>query len=736
MGVDLKALIASIKTQAGQPEAESTQDAEQQRLSERIDTARELIQEGLIVTAQAQLERIQLEAGDLPDDLRFRLITNLAVCALGADRFGEASSLLDEAHRIQPENRTGITNAALAAHLRQNPQRAAELAHRALKLDPRDSSAAATLISALSDIGESGQLESFVASEEWITQESASASALARVRVQQERYEDAITLYRSLIDAEPEDAHAYLGLSQCLLAYAQVDRLPVGYGKETLEILREAESRADRAVALLKPTQLNARHQEALILRAGARALLGKADEAMLDVDTVLGEVPTHPGAALHKGLLLLKKGLPREARKWLESIEDPEIRADSLLPLADACLESGDPTAAIALLRDSFKLDPSGREDLGRAESLLRAEAAVGTEDSVGPVLEAAIRRYPNDPALHALAAVRSSLQGDLEASETTLKKAIELAGEPHSQALQAQLGHFYASLGRFVEAAEQFSKVCGDDTSHPEAIPMLLSLFNSRQYRRALDLARDIREVGDPPPKVAVDVEADILGYVGDVRTAVLRHGEMCSRDNSTSEDRVRLAMAQFRCGEREAALETIVNIDVAELGHDPQALMKLAHMKRFLGATDYLDDAYLSRRYGLNDPAAHLGYFRLFLGRDEEWEEPTVVGPGCSVHLKSDDEEQWWHILQEGEEPYGPRELSTNDGLAQRPLGTESWRGCCTTPGTWRRFVRDHRNTKQVCPRIPGNPRRVCDTLPGQHVAVARQTRQRLHTDFPEH
>ena len=434
MGVELKTLVASIRTQAEQPEAQPTQDAEERRLSERIDSARELVQEGLIVTAQTQLERIQCEAGDLPDELRFRLLTNLAVCALGADKFDEASSLLDEAHRIQPENRTGITNAALAAHLQQNPRRAAELAHAALKLDPHDSNAAATLISALSDMGQGEQLETFVASAEWITQESASASALARVRVQQVRYEDAITLYRSLIDFEPEDAHAHLGLSQCLLAHAQVDRLPAGYGKGPLEILREAETRADQAVALLKPTQLNARRQEALMLRAGARALLGKVDEAMLDVDTVLGEVPGHPGAALHKGLLLLKKGLPREARKWLESIKDPEIQADSLLPLADACLESGDPTAAIALLRDSFKLDPSGREDLGRAESLLRAEAAIGAEDSVGPVLEAAIRRYPDDAALHALAAVRSSLQGDLEASETTLKKAIELAGEPHS--------------------------------------------------------------------------------------------------------------------------------------------------------------------------------------------------------------------------------------------------------------------------------------------------------------
>ena len=130
--------------------------------------------------------------------------------------------------------------------------------------------------------------------------------------------------------------------------------------------------------------------------------------------------------------------------------------------------------------------------------------------------------------------------------------------------------------------------------------------------------------------------------------------------------------LAMVQFRCGDRDAALETILRIDVSELGHDSQALMKLAHMKHFLGATDYTNDAYLSRRYGLNDPDAHLGYFRLFQGRDEDWKEPIVVGPGCSVRIKIDDEEQWWQILEDGEEPYGPRELSPDDLLAQRLLG----------------------------------------------------------------
>ena len=259
MGVELRTLISSIASQAEPPDSEPIQDSEQQRLSERINAARNLVQQGLTVAAQTQLEQIEYEAEELPDNLRFRLLTNLAVCALAEDKFDEASYLLDEAHRIQPENRTGITNAALSAQLQQNPHRAVELARKALTMDPHDSNAAANLIWALWDMGENEQLEKFVALEEWITQESASASALAGIRAQQSRYEEAITVYRSVIEANPDDPHAHLGLSQCLLAYAQVERLPIGYGNEALTMLRETEIEADQVLELLRPTQLNTR---------------------------------------------------------------------------------------------------------------------------------------------------------------------------------------------------------------------------------------------------------------------------------------------------------------------------------------------------------------------------------------------------------------------------------------------------------------------------------------------
>lgn len=670
MRVELQTLANSVATQAEQPDSEPIQDSEQRRWSERIDAARDLIQQGLIATARIQLKGIEREAEQLPDNLRFRLLTNLAVCAMGEDKLDAAISLLDEAHSIQPENRTGIINAAMAAELQQEPELALELARKALSLDPHDPGAAANFISALWGMGKSEEIEDFVASAEWTTKELPSALALASIRVKQARYDDAKDVYRSLIDADPNDAQTHLGLGQCLLVQAQVERLPVAYSKEDLARLGEAETEADRAVELLRPTQLSALLHQALVQRASARALLGKVDEAMGDVDEVLGKVPGHPAATLHKGLLLLKKGLASKARSWIEGIQDPELRAELTLPLADACLESGDAEAAIDLLRGSFKLDPPEKEDFGRAQSLLQAEAAAGIDDSVGPLIEEALERFPDDPALFALAAVRSSLKEDTEAAESALNKAVDLADASFRQVLQGQLGRLYEGVDRFADAAAQFSKACGDDPAHPDAVPMLVSLSNSGQYRKALDLARQIRDVVDPIPRIVIEVEAAILGYVGDVRAEVLRHHELCSQEDTVPGDRVRLASAQSRCGDREAALETVLSIDVSGLGHDSQALMNLAHMKCSLGVTGYMNDAYLARRYGLSDPGAHLGYVRLFLGWSEEWEEPVVIEPGCSVRFN--DEEQWWHILEDGEEPNGPRELSPENGLAQRLLG----------------------------------------------------------------
>ncbi len=714
----IQSLNSTLERQAQQPESEPVQDSEHQEASSVLDKVQDLIHDGLIITARARLTDIEHKVTQLPGTLRFRYLTHLGFCELSEDKLDEAVALINEAIEIQPENPTGITNASLAARLKQDFGQAVELAQKSLEINPNDPIAAGNLMASLWEAGHNEQLENFISSEEWIFNEADSAEALAIIRKQQDRHEDAEEIYRSILEVDPENYRAWMGLSQCLITRAEEDRIPILYSKDSAGILHEAELAANQAVRILLHTQLVARRHEALLLRAYARLRLDNTTEALHDVNSVLLESPENQNAIRQKGILLLKEGHAGEARSWLECIQDTDIRTSSILQLADACLESGDATTAISLLKGGFSFCPPSWDDLQKAQSLMRAEFKAGAVDSVGPMLEVALSKHPNDPTLYVLSAVGSSLKGDTEATASALIRAISLSDSSTRRMLQSQLGHLYAEVGKFSDAAEQFGKVCGDDITHPDAFPMLLSLSNSGQYRSALDVARKFRKGLDFPPKNVLNVEAEILGLVGDVKTAVLRYREMCSRPDFTPDDLVELAISQFRCGEHTDAIKTIADIDASTLGHNPQSLMRLAHMKRFLGIPGYIEDAYLSRRYEPNDPSIQMGYLALFQSVSKDWKEPSVVGPDCSVRIRADEEEKWWHIINSGESPKNDRELPPDNKLAQHLLGHGTGHAfnlqqglgeiSCEIVELQSKYVRAFQEIFEEFPlRFPGNP-----------------------------
>ena len=673
---DLKAELRSLHAQPDaltEPTGQETfSDPAHSKLAAKIDFARDLINRGRVDVAREELESIRAEAEAIPAELKFRIVTNLAACALADEDVNRTRALLEEAHGLQPDNPKAIANAAVAAQLGNDSERALALARKALALESRHSQATAVLIEALWQTGQGEALEDLVATEEWITQDQQCALILASIRAQQSRFDEAATLCCSRVQADAEDASAHLALGECLLNHAQADRHAVGYTTEVIDRLQKAERRATQALDLLQTTDLRARRHRALVIRACARGFLGVTDEAMRDFDTVLGEAPHHPDATFNKGLFLLYEGRSAEARAVFEGIRDPERRADAVLPLADVCLASGNAATAAQLLQGTLILDCPSWEDIHRAEILYQAEAAVGDEDSVTPILEAALERHPDDPRLLTLAAACRSQLDDPEGAENLLLKAHEHAGESDRLMILLHLGVHYQNLGRFSEAADRFAEVVNDVASQPAAIPLLICLRNSQRLREALDWAREIQKTHRQSPRLALEVEAEILEHVGDVHTAVSRYQELCSRPDATPVHRVMLATAQFRCGERAAARGTVRRINTAELRDEPQVVLKLALLKLLLDMEGCLEDAYLARRYRTDDPAAHLGYMGLFLVHEGECVKPDHVGPGCAVLLKNDEAQQWWHILDDGEESRDRHELTPSDDLAQRLLG----------------------------------------------------------------
>ncbi len=666
-------LLASPAPQAGLADPEALADPAHVELTAQIDLARDLLNEGRVSSARVVLEKLREETETIPAEIEFRIVTNLGACALADDDTERARALLEEAHRLQPDNQKGIANAATAAHLGKDLERAEALARKVRISNPRDSQATSVLMWALWEAGKGEQFEEIITAEDWIPRDRQCGLALAEIRIQQSRFEEAFALCRSLIEADPADPNAHLALGEWLIAATQAVRgLPVDPPDETLTLLREAEEEATRAIDLLRPTELKARLWRALLARAIAHIRLGETAEAMVDLNEVLDEAPTHINALFNKGLLLLDEGRPADARAVFERIPSPERHPGVVVPFAVACLESGDSAAAVGLLKGTVSLEDPSWQDVRRAAILSRAEAAVADEDSVGPLLEIALKHHPQNPFLLLLAAERQRFFNDPDGAEKLLLEALKHTDESDRRDLMAELGSLYQELGRFADAAERYAEAVDGVAFHPAAVSLLVCLNNSRQLGKALDWARRLRTTHRQVPKLVLEIEVQILAHVGDASAALLCQEDICSRTDAAPLDRVKLASAHLRCGQRDAAVETILGIDVSELCHEPQEILKLAQLKLLLGVPNYLDDAYLARRWGDAAADVHLGYFQLFHSQEKTWVEPETVGPGCAVLLKSESNEQWWQILNDGEERRGSYELPRSDDFARRLLG----------------------------------------------------------------
>ena len=537
---DLEARITTLlpaSAALGEPaEAERYLDPDSRALAEKIDFARDLIGKNMVRSARVMLEQIRNDGKTIPVELEFRIVTNLAVCALADDDFARVRVLLEEAHGLQPENPTAITNAALAAHLGKEPERAVQLARQARALEPEASQATAVLMQVLWEAGSTEELEDLIAAEEWITKDRHCVSILATIRQQQQRFDDATALHRFLIESDPEDAYAHLALSQRLISHSQTD---YELGRHTEDVfcrLREAEDEATRAIELLRSTELDTQLENGLTVRACARALLGAQTEAIEDLDEVLRRSPNHPAAAFNKGLLLHSVGRVVEARTVLEDIQDPERRANAILPLAEICLALGDGTAAIELLKDAYQLDDPGWEDVQRAEVLCRAEASATGASLVCGSLETALERDPENSRLLTIMGIWHSLSGDPEDAEQPFLQALEHSGEHDRPQILVRLGSYYQYQGRFSEAADCFAETVGGVASDPLAISLMICLANGKRLREALHWAREIKEAHRQAPRPALEVEAAILGHIGDARAAVSCYQDLCGHPDAT--------------------------------------------------------------------------------------------------------------------------------------------------------------------------------------------------------
>ena len=669
----LKEQISSEYRMALAPEdvtnVEDEEDSEFLGLVAKIDRARDLIDQGLVQSARFNLERVREDIGSAPDTIKFRVITNLAACALAEGEVENACELFEEAYDIDPTNPKGIANAAASAHLQNEPIRAILLATKVRSVEPENSQATAVLLGALWQTGAVDEFETLIENDDWVIRDERCAHVVIGVRMEQLRIEEAISICRGLVDAFPDEAEAHLALSQCLFHRCETERHAAGYSEDLIRGFSEVAAIASRAVELLRITQLTMRKNTALVVRGSANAIIGETSDALRDFDEVLAEEPNHVDAAYNKGLCLLSAGEPTKAKACFELIDDPEHGQESLIPVAIAYLEAGEPEIVVDLLKDTIVLDQPTWPDVRRAEILRKAARDANFQDPMEVKLDDALERSPNDPKLLILSALGRDSSDEVD---DIICRAINEADEADRRVIPEFLAQHFQGQRQFSKAADQLAIIINGVAAHPSAVNFLICLLRSDRLKEALDWVRRIKAAEFATPRIVWDAEIDLLLEAGDVSAALVCMDEIGSSCVVSSFDLVRMAAAQFRFGRRKDAHDTINRIKASELRTDPSLLLVLAQLKRLLDIPGYLEDAYLAKQVGAANPDVQLGYFGMYQGLEEEFIEPLVVGGGCAVRLDDGTKERWWHINDDTDDFSFPDYLEITDELAEKLVG----------------------------------------------------------------
>ncbi len=666
------AATASTAVQLDLKSGDPPRDDRHPAITAQVDMARDLLNDHRVRSARAVLERIDIADVPLQLHTKFRIKTNLAYCSLAEGDHKLACKLIDEAREFAPENDVAIANSALAAQIRGKTDLAIELCDRAIHSNAKNSRANGVLIRAFWERNETEKLEAWVASNEWILEDEYCAAVLAEIRWHQHKLDDAKAIIDAILDGGSDDPSVRLLQASVALGTAQHQMRSGAKVIEVRDEFSQAKCAASYVIESIGLNELDQNVISAFILRSQVNAFLGLSQSALEDVEHVLSRDSANLAARTVKGMILVDKGQMEEAVEFLRPVPGTKTDAIAVTALAEAEIATGNPSAAIELLSDVIDYAEPEWGDVIKTELLTRAEIGYGENRSVSGEIARALRKSPKDPRKLAMAAICKDAQNDSAAAIRWANRASDHSSEIDQKQIGLIKGVLFRKLNRFGDAADEFESVIGGDPYHPIGVDLLICLVNSKRFRRAVDWAQAIRRHWSELPKLALEAEASLYEFIGDMESAIGRRVEICQHPEATSVDSVKLAAAYIRVGELQRAAETTKQVDVWTLTNSPNEIIRLAHLKRHLLVDGYMEDAYVGRQLGRHDPTVHMGYLALFVSEENEFPTPEQVSIGHAIRLKTSDVEQWWLIEEDPKLSVDLRGMTPSDDLAQLLLG----------------------------------------------------------------
>ncbi|HEX4038345.1 MAG TPA: tetratricopeptide repeat protein [Acidobacteriaceae bacterium] len=266
-------------------------------------------------------------------------------------------------------------------------------------------------------------------------QQATPGDSLAGIEAQIEakQYVRATNALDAYLSAHPGDARALFDRGYVEDAQGNVDAAEGWYRKAIAADPKQFEARSALGLLLASKSDAGAVEQ----LQAAAQLEPNPANPAAkAQVDRVLARLektsnPTGASAALVDALRLT-----------------PETEEDTLLA-AEIAEAAGDATVAEQEYRKVLAEDPGSAEATAGLAHLLIAQKRDGDAQ---PLVEAALRKHPDDPGLNAQLATILNAEGKQDQALAVLEKLHAL--EPGSQAVTAMLADADFQAGKLDEA------------------------------------------------------------------------------------------------------------------------------------------------------------------------------------------------------------------------------------------------------------------------------------------
>ena len=650
-----------------------------------IDNARNLLKSHKPTTALELLETLKKRTWkDASDDLKFSILTNMAVAQFALKNEQEAANLLVEAHQYNREDERALSNRALAHLLLGETEYAADYAKQTREKNPSNTDAYVILIGIST---EEEPLDEVIAKvPDYLHDSPQIAYAISELAKQRENFEAAKRWGEIMVSQDQGNAPDFkAAFATILINQVLEDNLAVG----TSQLYESQKGQLQRAIGFLNEawdcvskTELKDYRADWIIKRGIAHFHLGELTKATEDLDTALEIEKSNPILIKDRALLAFECGDILKAVELLEKIQSAPEVPEAPIILANILFASERLDEAITKLNNFLQTDLS--PELREKASHLLIDVYIA-DKRFDDALEISITMRKSTPMSIAnlvdAARIYSANKKRDEAIDL-LKEAYNYVQDGAEFLDIVMLADQLYIHELFKEAATLYEKLADTNLNSELTQWLIKSYYGAGEIGKALEICQKLHEKYGPLENIS-EMEVVIYEEIGNMSQAETVSKDSLKKFPNDIGMRIRLGMILFRSN-KETEIDNVLDSFPDSKNYSflenlsLEVCVQFAQLHQIRSQPEKaLKIMYEVRRTHFDKPDAHLRYIGIFFLVEKEISEvlnPTQVQEDTAVKINISDEDHWYIIEERVDADIKRDERDVNNPFVQQLLGKE--------------------------------------------------------------